>query len=321
MQQRLTLCFPGQGSQYVGMCKGFLSNALTKELAHKMLFQNTDMALGRAIGEQIRHAMLTSTDESALVPTQIAQPAIFLHSALAFEIFSLGRTMNQLNDDWLSPSLTIGHSVGEFASLYAAGALTFETALKLVRARGEIMSQECQAGGLLALFPLKTWEIAEEIAAETGCDVSSYNSPSQVVIGGTFENVAKAEALAKSRGIRRALRLPVSTAFHTTLMKPATDKFARELEAADIHPPGVRSSAKVISTVTGDLLELDVGTVRRTLIKQLDSPVRFGQAVMTAVDQGAHDFVGLGPAKSLKALISDNLGNHKQIAVSVFVEP
>jgi malonyl CoA-acyl carrier protein transacylase len=124
MRRVTTLCFPGQGSQYGGMCVDYLTS-IHSQLARKMLFDDVDRVLGSATGDAVRAAMFNTTDSSALVPTQIQQPAIFLHSALAF-------TCTQSH--WIQREgvFCIGHSVGEFAALYAAGLLSFETALSLV---------------------------------------------------------------------------------------------------------------------------------------------------------------------------------------------
>jgi [acyl-carrier-protein] S-malonyltransferase len=182
------------------------------------------------------------------------------------------------------------------------------------------MSQYCAEGELLALFPLKSWEIAEEIAIESGCEVSSYNSPSQIVLGGTIAAIEKAMKISKSKGVRKVVKLPVSTAFHTSIMKPAAEKFSEALERADILSQGEQSKFEVISTVSGEKLPQDKTKIRSLLIKQLDSPVRFRQAIQTSVDNssGPLEFAALGPGKSLKTLISDNLGmlrNEAKISV------
>lgn len=275
--------FPGQGAQFVGMGKDLYDNSpLAKEM-----FETANEILGFRITDLI----FEGTDED-LRQTKVTQPAIFLHS------FILAKTLG--ND--FKPDMTAGHSLGEFSALVAAGALTFEDGLKLVYKRALAMQKACELNpstmaAILALPDEKVEEICASI--DDVVVLANYNCPGQIVISGTNSGIAIACELMKEAGAKRALPLKVGGAFHSPLMEPARVELSEAIEATKIVAP-VCPVYQNVSTVG----ETDPEVIKKNLIAQLTSPVKWTQSVQNMIADGASEFVELGPGSVLQGLIT-----------------
>ena len=275
--------FPGQGAQFVGMGKDLYDNSpLAKEM-----FETANEILGFRITD----LMFEGTDED-LRQTKVTQPAIFLHSVI------LAKTLG--ND--FKPDMTAGHSLGEFSALVAAGALTFEDGLKLVYKRALAMQKACELNPstMAAILALPD-EKVEEICASIDDVVvpANYNCPGQIVISGTNSGIAIACELMKEAGAKRALPLKVGGAFHSPLMEPARVELSEAIEATKIVAP-VCPVYQNVSTVG----ETDPEVIKKNLIAQLTSPVKWTQSVQNMIADGASEFVELGPGSVLQGLIT-----------------
>lgn len=284
--------FPGQGAQYVGMGKElYETSPLAKELFEKA---------NEILGFRITDLMFTGTDED-LKQTKVTQPAIFLHSVVMAK--TLGKEFQ--------PDMTAGHSLGEFSALVAAGALSFEDGLKLVYARALAMQKACekQPSTMAAILALDDEKVDEICASIDDVVVpANYNCPGQIVISGSIAGVEKACELMKEAGAKRALLLKVGGAFHSPLMEPARVELSAAIEATPFSKP-VCPVYQNVST-TG---ETDPETIKKNLIAQLTSPVKWTQSVQQMITDGATDFVELGPGTVLQGLISKI---NKEVAVS-----
>ncbi len=275
--------FPGQGAQFVGMGKDLYDNSpLAKEM-----FETANEILGFRITD----LMFEGTDED-LRQTKVTQPAIFLHSVILAKM---------LGDDF-KPDMTAGHSLGEFSALVAAGALIFEDGLKLVYKRALAMQKACELNPstMAAILALPD-EKVEEICASIDDVVvpANYNCPGQIVISGTNSGIAIACELMKEAGAKRALPLKVGGAFHSPLMEPARVKLSEAIEATKIVAP-VCPVYQNVSTVG----ETDPEVIKKNLIAQLTSPVKWTQSVQNMIADGASEFVELGPGSVLQGLIT-----------------
>ena len=277
--------FPGQGSQFVGMGKELYDNNETA----KALFDKADEILGFKITD----IMFAGTDEQ-LKQTNVTQPAVFLHSVIT--ALCLGEEFN--------PAMVAGHSLGEFSALVAAGAISFEDGLKLVAARANAMQKACEANpGLMAAIIGLPDEKVEEICAEVSADgevvvAANYNCPGQLVISGTVNAINKACEALKAAGAKRALPLKVGGAFHSPLMQPAKDELEAAIEKTEIHAP----KCPVYQNVDGKP-HTDPTDIKKNLIAQLTSSVRWTECVKNMIADGADDFTECGPGKALQGMI------------------
>ena len=273
--------FPGQGSQYIGMGKDLYDN----HSVARDLFEHANELLGFRITD----IMFGGTDEE-LRATRVTQPAVFLHSVATFMV----NTVEQ-------PDMVAGHSLGEFSALVACGALAFDDALLLVRARAEAMQRACelQPGTMAAVLALPD-EKVEQICQ--GIDdivvAANFNCPGQVVISGTESGIDAAVPVLKEAGARRALKLAVGGAFHSPLMQPAADDLGKAIEATTFHQPICPIYQNVCATP-----QTDPEAIRRNLLAQLTSPVRWTQSVNQMIADGATEFYEFGPGDVLKNLI------------------
>lgn len=278
--------FPGQGSQFPGMAKELYENSpKAKELLEKA---------NEVLGFRITDIMFDGTAED-LKATKVTQPAVFLHSVVLAACY-----------EGFAPDMVAGHSLGEFSALAAAGALSFEDALRLVAIRANAMQKCCEAvpGSMAAVIGLPDADV-ERICAETDGIVlaANYNSDGQVVISGEKEAVAAACEKAKAAGAKRALPLAVSGAFHSPLMEPARAELAEAIEKTDFHAP----KCPVYQNVTAQA-ETDPEAIKANVLKQLTSPVRWSQSVKRMVADGAGYFMEIGPGNVLQGLVKRSAG-------------
>ncbi|MGM0620627.1 MAG: ACP S-malonyltransferase [Bacteroidota bacterium] len=273
--------FPGQGAQYPGMGKDLYENSA----AAKALFEQANKILGFSITDSMFEG---SADD--LKQTKVTQPAIFLHSVL------LAKTLNDF-----APDMVAGHSLGEFSALVAAGALTFEDGLKLVSKRALAMQKACEVepSTMAAIVGLGD-EVVEEVcnSIDEVVVAANYNCPGQLVISGSVPGIDKACELLKEKGAKRALKLPVGGAFHSSLMEPAREELAAAIEATEIQKP----VCPVYQNVSAQPVT-DPSEIKQNLIAQLTAPVKWTQTVKNMIADGATSFTEIGPGKVLQGLV------------------
>lgn len=278
--------FPGQGSQYPGMGKDhFESNAFARRF-----FEQANEILGFKISD----LMFIGTEED-LRKTNVTQPAIFLHSVIAYKML-----------ENTTPHMVAGHSLGEFSSLVVNGTLTFEDALQLVSVRASAMQKACEANpssmaAVLALDDVKAEEICKAILEESGEMVvpANYNCPGQLVISGTNKGIEIACEKMKAAGAKRALKLPVGGAFHSPLMESAKEELSAAIQKTTFHRPVCPVYQNVIAKAV-----IDPDQIKQNLIDQLTGPVRWTQSIEAMIKDGATKFTEVGPGKVLQGLIA-----------------
>jgi malonyl CoA-acyl carrier protein transacylase len=273
--------FPGQGAQFPGMGKDlYEAYPLAKELFDKA---------NEILGFRITDLMFDGTEED-LRQTKVTQPAIFLHSVI------LAKTLGDFRPDRVA-----GHSLGEFSALVAADALSFEDGLKLVYKRAMAMQKACEAqpGTMAAVLGLPDEEV-ERICAEINDVVvpANYNCPGQIVISGTVSGVDAACEKLLEAGAKRALKLKVGGAFHSPLMEPAKKELEEAIYSTEIAHP-ICPIYQNVST-TG---ETDPAIIKQNLIAQLTAPVKWTQSVQNMIQDGADNFIELGPGTVLQGLV------------------
>jgi [acyl-carrier-protein] S-malonyltransferase len=275
--------FPGQGSQFTGMGKKLFD----ENDQAKLLFEKANTILGFNISE----VMFSGTAEE-LKQTNVTQPAVFLHSVIAFKTLASSK-----------PDMVAGHSLGEFSALVANECLGFEDALKLVSIRAAAMQKACEIApstmaAILGLDDKKVEEICSSITDEIVVP-ANYNCPGQIVISGSISGIEKACALLKETGAKRALVLPVGGAFHSPLMQPAKEELSAAIETANFNKPFCPVYQNVVAKAVSDPLE-----IKANLIAQLTGPVRWTQTVEQIIADGATQFTECGPGKVLQGLVS-----------------
>jgi [acyl-carrier-protein] S-malonyltransferase len=276
--------FPGQGSQFSGMGKNLYE---TNEAAKALFEKANDI-----VGFRISDIMFEGTDEQ-LKQTNVTQPAIFIHSVVAY-----------LTMENAQPDMVAGHSLGEFSALVANKTLSFEDALKLVSIRAKAMQAACELqpstmAAVLALADEKVEEICASVTAASGEVVvpANYNCPGQLVISGSTKGIELACEQMKAAGAKRALVLPVGGAFHSPLMEPAKIELAAAIQATTFHTPICPVYQNVTATAVTDPAQ-----IKQNLIAQLTGAVKWTQTVQTMVADGATEFTEVGPGKVLQGL-------------------
>jgi [acyl-carrier-protein] S-malonyltransferase len=280
--------FPGQGSQFVGMGKNLYETNATA----KAMFEKANEILGFNISD----IMFTGTDEQ-LKQTNVTQPAIFIHSVIAY--------LTMPAENAVVPDMVAGHSLGEFSALVANKTLSFEDALRLVSVRAKAMQAACEIqastmAAVLALADEKVEEICLQVQKETGEVVvpANYNCPGQLVISGSIKGIEMACEQMKAAGAKRALVLPVGGAFHSPLMNPAKIELAAAIEATTFNTPICPVYQNVVAKAVTNPAE-----IKENLIAQLTGAVKWTQTVQAMVADGATHFTEVGPGKVLQGLV------------------
>lgn len=277
----LAFVFPGQGAQFVGMGKDFYDKF---DIAKK-LFDEADDALGYSIKK-----MCFEGSEDDLKLTANTQPAILIVSVIVAEL---------LKAEGITPDIAGGHSLGEYSALVSAGTLKFSDAVKLVHKRGQFMQEAVPVGegSMAAILGLDDDVIVENCkkASEVGeVQAVNFNCPGQTVIAGTVAGVDKAVELLKNLGAKKAVVLPVSAPFHSTLMKPAAEKLSAELDKVELH----NAKFPIAANFNGEL-ETDSAKIKNNLVLQADHPVKWIDCVKAMTNFGADIFIECGPGKTL----------------------
>ncbi len=285
---KTAIIFPGQGAQKVGM-------GVEHYGSNPVFCIKTDKA-NEILGYNLKEIMFAGPAEK-LKQTKFTQPAIFTHSMALFSTLDI------------KPDMTSGHSLGEFSALAACGALSFSNALKLVDTRARLMQKagEENPGTMAALIGMddETVEaVCKEASRETGKEViaANYNCPGQIVISGATEAVDKAIEIAKEKGCRLAKKLPVSGAFHSSLMEFAYEGLKEKLEQVEFKEP----VCPVYSNYTAKPTT-DPDKIKENLLYQLLNPVRWTQTMNRMKTDGAERFVEVGPGKVLQGLVKRTL--------------
>jgi [acyl-carrier-protein] S-malonyltransferase len=273
--------FPGQGAQFSGMGKELYDNHSS---AKELIDQSNDI-----LGFDIKGIMFSGSDNE-LKQTKVTQPAIFLHSVVA-----------ALTSENFNPDMVAGHSLGEFSALVANGTLSFEDGLSLVYKRAMAMQKACeiQESTMAAVLGLEDG-VVEEICKKTEGIVvaANYNCPGQLVISGDIAAVQAACEKLTEAGAKRALILPVGGAFHSPLMEPAREELAEAIKNTNFSSP----KCPVYQNVDA-MGYSDVDSIKKNLVLQLTSPVRWTQSVQKMIEDGATSFTECGPGKVLQGLV------------------
>ncbi|MCS6771224.1 MAG: ACP S-malonyltransferase [Kiritimatiellae bacterium] len=282
MAKNALLC-PGQGAQFVGM---------GKELAESIpacgeLYRRASEVLGFDLADVSFHGPIEKLTVSAN-----AQPAIFVHSVAAWTAWT------QRHPEWAC-DCAAGLSSGEWTALYLAGVVSFEDALRILEARGRFMTEACnrRPGGMISIIGA-TPEQIDRLCAESGLEKANLNSQEQIVLSGPIEGVQRAETLARDMGIRKAIRLNVAGAFHSTLMREAADRLAETLNSIEFREPAF----PVYSNVTARP-HTTPEEIRRLMVAQVYSPVRWLDSIEAMKADGVTHYLECGPGKVLSGLV------------------
>jgi [acyl-carrier-protein] S-malonyltransferase len=274
--------FPGQGSQFPGMGKDLFDQY---EIAKKLFNQANEI-----LGFDLSKIIFKGAKED-LQQTSVTQPAIYIHSVI----------LSKVMGDSFNPNAVAGHSLGEFSALTAAGAIDFESGLKLVSKRAEAMQKACdhEPGTMAAVLGMEGG-LVEKICADTEGIVvaANYNCPGQLVISGAIPAIEMACESLKNAGARRVLILPVGGAFHSPLMEPAGIELANAIDATSFKTPRCPVYQNVVAKAVNDPLE-----IQKNLIDQLTAPVKWTQIINEMLKAGATSFIEVGPGKVLQGLV------------------
>ncbi|MDP7151336.1 MAG: ACP S-malonyltransferase [Paracoccaceae bacterium] len=280
--------FPGQGAQSIGMGKA-LADAYP---AARAVFDEVDEALGEKLSD-----LIWEGDAETLTLTQNAQPALMATSLAAM------RALEAEGVAITDAVFVAGHSLGEYSALAAAGSLSVADAARLLRTRGAAMQKAVPVGvgamaALLGLDFEAAMEVAKEAAQGEVCQAANDNDPGQVVVSGHKDAVNRAVDLAKEKGAKRAVLLPVSAPFHCALMEPAAREMAIALEDVDINRPAV----PVVANVVAEAIK-DAATLRSLLVQQVTGSVRWRESVLWMAEHGVTEIWEIGAGKALSGMI------------------
>ena len=286
MSSNTAFIFPGQGSQYVGMGKELCAQFAVAQ----QVFTEAEDALGFSL-----RRLCFDGPEAELKLTENTQPAILTVAVAALRVLE--------TETALRAAVVAGHSLGEYSALVAVGALQFVDAVRVVRERGRLMQQAVPAGeGAMAVLMGLEMDQVQSLCSDAGqgeiVSPANYNGGGQVVIAGTKNAVARAMALAKERGAKRVMELPVSAPFHCQLMKPVADGLQQVLSPVTIHPFCIG----VVTNVEAEV-NLNADRVKSLLSEQAVQPVRWEESVKKLAELGCRRVVEVGPGKVLKGLI------------------
>lgn len=278
--------FPGQGSQFTGMGKElYEENAFAKKL-----FEQANEILKFRISD-----VMFEGSDGDLKKTNVTQPAVFLHSVIAYK-----------SAEQVRPDMVAGHSLGEFSALVANGALSFEDGLNLVSIRANAMQKACELtpstmAAILGLADEKVEEICSQVQEETEEVVvpANFNCPGQIVISGSIKGVETACERLKAAGAKRALVLPVGGAFHSPLMEPARKELQKAIEKTMFYQPSCHIYQNVVAKAVYNQDE-----IKKNLVEQLTGPVRWTQTIQAMITDGATKFTEVGPGKVLQGLVT-----------------
>ena len=294
--------FPGQGSQTVGMGKALAENFA----AARAVFDEVDEALGQKLSEIMREG-----PEAELTLTQNAQPALMAVSMAVIRVLETEHGITVAN----TAKFVAGHSLGEYSALAAAGTFTLSDAARLLRARGQAMQTATPVGvGAMAALLGLDFAAAAQVAAEAAqgeiCQAANDNSDGQVVVSGHRAAVERALIIAKEKGAKRAILLPVSAPFHCTLMQPAADRMAEALATITMKAPVVPVIANVVAAPLGDPAQ-----IRHKLVEQVTGTIRWRECVGYMTAHGVTRFCELGAGKVLTGLLKKNAPEATGLAI------
>ncbi|AVQ99012.1 ACP S-malonyltransferase [Oceanobacillus sp. M65] len=282
--KKVAFMFPGQGSQAVGMGKDIFDEFSDVQ----QLYQEADQVLNKNLSK-----LMFEGPKDELTETENAQPALLLSSIALHSL---------LLKEEIQPVMTVGHSLGEYSALVAAGALSIEEALPLVATRGRLMEEAFPKGQgtMAAVLGLDEEAIATTLAKveDETVNIANLNCPGQVVISGSQAGVELATSLLKEHGAKRVLPLNVSGPFHSTLMQPASEAFSKYLDEVKINDASIPVYANVSAAPV-----TESGKIRELLIEQLYSPVRFEESIRHMLNEGVDAFVEVGNGKVLSGLV------------------
>lgn len=278
--------FPGQGSQFPGMGKEHYERSAFA----KRLYEQANEILGFRISD-----VMFNGSEQELKQTNVTQPAVFLHSVIAFKSI-----------DGVKPDMVAGHSLGEFSALVANGVLSFEDGVRLVSVRAKAMQKACEVSpstmaAVLALDDDKVVAICHSVQEETGEVVvpANFNCPGQLVISGSIKGIEVAIEKMKAAGAKRAMVLPVGGAFHSPLMEPARKELEMAIEQTTFYNPNSVIYQNVVARAVHDKEE-----IKKNLVDQLTGAVQWTQSIQAMIKNGATKFTEVGPGKVLQGLIN-----------------
>jgi len=282
---KIAIVFPGQGAQYVGMGQAFAESFPVS----KKVFE----AASEAMGYSMEDLCFNSSDEE-LKKTENTQPSVLTTCIAIYKA---------LEDSGVKADGFAGLSLGEYAALVAAGAMPFENAVKVVRKRGQYMQEEVPmgVGGMAAILGLANDKVIEacERASDAGVvEPANFNCPAQLVIAGEIGAVERAVEICKELGAKKAIMLPVSAPFHTSLLKGAGEKLANELDGIVFNA----LEKPVVGNVEADYIASE-NDIKDLLIRQVSNPVRWDESIQRMINDGYDTFIEVGPGKSLSKFI------------------